>query len=368
MSLMFSRLAHNFIKNGYFPTDEVTLGRILTALSPAGGTARICDPCCGEGSALADVRQHLSEAGATIQALGVECDAERAWHAKSLLDTVLHSDINDVSCSPRSMGMLFLNPPYGALIGDKAQTGDQTKGDRLEKVFFRRALGMLRYGGILTLIVPNYVLDAEFAGLIARNFDRVRCFTAPEAMFKQVVVFGVRRRNNGRIDAAVVRSLEAFGRGEGRGDVLPEIWPEEPYLVPEADLDDVDFRFHAVRIDAPQLAAELSRFAGNTLWAGFTMQFGQIRQQHRRPLRAMRPWHLALALADGQVCGVVHSADGRQLLIKGDTYKSKREHIDVTTHDDGRVTETRTLTDIFVPVIRGLDFTPGRLGSIVTIS
>ncbi|PMR73989.1 hypothetical protein C1H69_15055 [Billgrantia endophytica] len=36
MALMFPRLARNFIKNGYFPTDEPTLERCLNALVPAG--------------------------------------------------------------------------------------------------------------------------------------------------------------------------------------------------------------------------------------------------------------------------------------------------------------------------------------------
>ena len=35
---------------------------------------------------------------------------------------------------------------------------------------------------------------------------------------------------------------------------------------------------------------------------------------------------------------------------------------------DGSVAETRILTDTFVPVIRGIDFTPGEnLGAVVTI-
>lgn len=33
MALMFPRLARNFAKNGYYPTDEATLERVLNALS-----------------------------------------------------------------------------------------------------------------------------------------------------------------------------------------------------------------------------------------------------------------------------------------------------------------------------------------------
>lgn len=46
MALMFSRLARNFARNGYYPTDELTLERTLQALVPATtGRMRILDPC-----------------------------------------------------------------------------------------------------------------------------------------------------------------------------------------------------------------------------------------------------------------------------------------------------------------------------------
>jgi hypothetical protein len=41
---MFPRLARNFIKNGYFPTDEPTLERVLSALAPSPGSMCILDP------------------------------------------------------------------------------------------------------------------------------------------------------------------------------------------------------------------------------------------------------------------------------------------------------------------------------------
>ena len=77
MALMFSRLANNFAKNGYYPTDSVTIERSLSALDLGGVNLSILDPCCGEGTALAEVKHHLTEAGAVVQAYGVEYNAER---------------------------------------------------------------------------------------------------------------------------------------------------------------------------------------------------------------------------------------------------------------------------------------------------
>ncbi|MFL1849071.1 DUF6094 domain-containing protein, partial [Pseudomonas aeruginosa] len=105
MALMFPRLARNFARNGYFPTDEVTLERALQALAPApSGRMRICDPCAGEGVALAEAAHILGRD--KVQALAVEYDRERADHARGLLDRVLHSDLFDTMISRQSFGLL----------------------------------------------------------------------------------------------------------------------------------------------------------------------------------------------------------------------------------------------------------------------
>lgn len=45
MALMFPRLARNFARNGYYPTDETTLERTLQALAPSPtGKMRILIP------------------------------------------------------------------------------------------------------------------------------------------------------------------------------------------------------------------------------------------------------------------------------------------------------------------------------------
>lgn len=365
MALIFARLARNFIKAGYFPTDETTLSRILPALDADAPWLRILDPCCGEGAALAEIKRHLSDCGAEVGAYGIEFDAERAWHAKGLLDVVAHSDVHDVFVSPRSIGLLFLNPPYGQTVADRAQTGDREKADRLEKLFCRKTVGLLQFGGVLVLIVPGYVLDTEFANLLARHLTRVSVFRAPEQRFKQVVLFGVKRRAEAP-DSATVRRLEAIGRGELPPE-LPECWTEEPYRVP-AMTDPQAFAFTVTRVDAAQLAEELQRYRSHTLWPQFGRVFGGRVVAPRRPLAEMSPWHLALALAAGEIAGVVRAADGRVMLVKGDTFKEKDRKVEFSTDEQGQVQETVTLTDRFVPAIKAIDFTPGpAYGDIVTI-
>ena len=87
------------------------------------------------------------------------------------------------------------------------------------------------------------------------------------------------------------------------------------------------------------------------------MHFHQQVRAHRRPLCQMTDWHLALALAAGQVSGVVTSKQGQVFVIKG-IYKDRTSKVSSRANDDGEVTEVRTLTDCFIPAIRALDFTP----------
>jgi Uncharacterised methyltransferase family (DUF6094) len=368
MALIFSRLAHNFIKHGYFPTDEDTLSRILTMLEPAGDCMRIYDPCCGEGTALAELKHALQGEGdeCRVEALGVEFDAERAWHAKDMLDTAIHSDVNDVFLTRRSCSLLFLNPPYGTGVSDKGCTGDKRGTNRLEHDFLRGTYDALQIGGVLILIVPSYVVDDDMATLLARNFERLHLHMSPEPRFKQCVITGVRRRA-GHPPAAVIERLISGGRGELASKVLPSIWEEAPYLVPDRT-EDAAFRFQALRIDGPQLSHDLLRMSGATLWSQFDSHFQKTTKAHRPPLRNLSKWHLALALAAGQIIGIVKSVTGRVLMIKGDTYKDKKRSVEYTTDDKGNVSETVIMTDRFVPIIRGIDMTDGdNLGRLVTI-
>lgn len=352
MALMFQRLAQNYAKNGYFPTDSETTQRILNAIVPSeSGTMRILDPCCGEGVILAETQHHLGDQSVSY---GIEYNEERAWQAKQIMNHCIHGDIHDCVINARSYSLLVLNPPYGDTVKDK--TDINAKRDRLEKLFYRRTHGLLQYGGIMVLIVPYYSLDKEYSTWIARHFTRVKAFMAPETRFKQLVLFGVKRRVSDT-DIVVRDRLIGIGNGDISADELPALWDEEPYMVPASNLQD-EFKFHSVRVDPRQLEDVLDHHP--SLWNQMGMVFRYTEKSHRPPLRKLSEWHLALALAAGQIFGVVKSRDGRTYVIKGDTFKAKSVKEEVETNSKDEVIGVKRIhTDRFVPTIRAIDFTRG---------
>lgn len=387
MALIFPRLARNFVKNGYFPTDSVTMGRIVQALRFEGHKCTVFDPCCGEGTALSSVQEHLitaSSSNAAVTSFGVELDEERAWHSKQILNHCIHSDLRNTKIGARQFGLLFLNPPYGDAVADKAQLSDPNANRlRLEKEFYRRTTGLLQFGGIMVLVIPYYTLDKEFGTWIARRFRDVRVFMAPEQQFQQAVIFGVNQKITERWattdEYQQTRStLIAVGNGDTQAPELPEDWIDQEFGDDEGIFyhvpDSVEVKsFEALRFDAKQLSHTLNS-VGKPLNIGLWKQYDQIFAQqktwdHKRPLCDVSDWHLALMLAAGQVSGVVKSNDDRTFVVRGDTYKDKQVTVTEDVSAKGAVQTVRTHTDIFVPAIRGLDMTPGSstFGEVFTI-
>ena len=239
MALMFQRIARNFARNGYFPTDKASLERVLQALRPAStGRMRVLDPCAGEGAAIAELAHHLGRE--RVQACAVEYHAERAASMHGLVDRGLQGDLMDTVISPRSVGCQWLNPPYGDLLADHAgYESYQGKGRRrLEKLFYQRTVGTLQYGGVMVLIVPDYALDKELTGWLVNHFTELRVFRAAVDDFQQVVILGrrVRRREAQRSqEAKAIRAqLLRVGSKEVIPEVIPAVWPFEPYVIPAA--------------------------------------------------------------------------------------------------------------------------------------
>ena len=365
MALMFPRLARNFARNGYFPTDEATLERILAGLlaDSTTGTLRLLDPCAGEGVAVTEIACHLGE---RAQACAVEFDGARAEHCASMADMTLHSDLMDTVISQQAFSLLFLNPQYGDLVRDDVPDPDKQGRERLEKLFYRRTLDTLMYDGILVLIVPHYTLDKTFAGWIANSFTDVQVHAAATDQFKQVVVTGRRIRwqqQDSQLTRQTRECLIAIGKGDETAPPLPEVWAS-PYCVPAARQPLK--HFYRVTLEPQQLAAEIERVKG--LWPAFASLSVQS-QTPRPPARRLSRWHLALALAAGAITGVITSPAGRTLVVRGDTWKMKERKTDITEDDDGNITETLILTDRFVPAISAWDMTTDAVtfGELLTI-
>lgn len=374
MALMFPRLARNFARNGYFPTDEETLERTLQALEPSSHKMCILDPCAGEGVAIAEAAHALGRT--KVRAYAVEYDAERAAHAATLVDRCLRSDLMDTVVTRQSFGLLWLNPPYGDLLRDQAG-GSEFKGRaRLEKLFYQRSLPLLQYDGVLIYIIPQYSLDSELVGWLTRHFADLNVFRAIDTQFKQIVIFGRRVRRSDLVSPITADLLAgerhaersyllAVGRGEEDVEPLPSKWEYEPYRVPSST--DEPEHFYRTTLEPEQFAAEVHRLHG--LWNAFDSHLAAGQRSWRRPARALSTWHLSLSLAAGAISGVVTSPSGRVLVVKGDTHKEKSLTTEYTEDDDGSVKETRILTDRFVPVIRAWDMTPNSAtrGQVLTI-
>lgn len=374
MALMFPRVARNFAKNGYYPTDEQTLERILAMLKPDDkGITNVIDPCAGEGVAIAEVKHCLGKD--STMAFAVEYDQERALHAATITDHCLRSDLMDSVISRQSFGLLWLNPPYGDLASDTAGvTAYQGTGrKRLEKLFYQRTMPLLQYDGVMVLILPGYVLDEEFAGWITNHFRDLCVYEGVDKTFKQVVIIGKRTRSaetsKDKERKPFRDQLIRIGRAEAQADELPPLGDAvASYPVPHANKD-VD-QFFRISMDPEQMLEEIQRAQG--CWSDFAgIFYGTDNQVQRQPARPLSDWHLALSLAAGALSGVIHSPrSGRTLIVKGDTHKKKVRRIEFTENEHGDVAETKIDTDVFVPLIKAWEMTPNSdlFGSILHIS
>lgn len=363
--LMHPRVAHNHADNGYFPTDAATLARIAACLDTEAESVRLFDPCCGTGEALNSLAAALGSDSTSCQAYGVELDKARAREAAGRLNFVVQSDIENCTMQASAVGLLFLNPPYG-FAGKDHLSNQRTK--RLEEIFLARTFGTLQPGGVLVLIVPEAALTEHLTGEIATHCTDVRMIRAAVDTYRQLVIFGIRPKNKATIGKkqadAQQRLLLDFANAPA---TLPAGTPA--YCVPAAPLK--AFRPVSFKLEHDVLERELEQHKGRTLWPAFGQHFGTsaVVAGKRRPLCALGQWHAALALAAGQVNGIVTSSGGRRLLVKGTTHKTKVETKSEEYDRKDRLVVTLTSTDRFSPSIRAVDLTEGSsdFGRVLTI-
>ncbi|MCX8578689.1 class I SAM-dependent methyltransferase [Gilliamella sp. B2776] len=369
VALLSPRVAHNFAKNGYYPTDDATTNAIVSHFVRTDNTAiRVLDPCVGEARAASNITYSISH---KAKLYGIEYNRYRADIAEKYCDVLLKSDLFDTVISPNSFGLLFLNPPYGNLTSEHngAITNYQKDYKRLEKIFYRFTIPSLQYNGILVLIIPFTQLDEMLSNWIASQFTDISIFTACDKQFNQVVIFGRKVRQN---DIALQEKNEMKAKFKAifEGKIVPDeiaVTDKPNYQIPESKSEIKSF--YKLSFTDVELEQEVKKIGG--LWNDFNLFFKRCCESKRKPLCKMSDWHLSLALAAGEINGIVKSNTGKTYIIKGDTYKSKLKSVEDTLDDEGLVVESKTiLTDKFIPSIKAWDFTPysETFGSLLVIS
>ena len=362
-SLMFNRVAHNYANLGYYPTDDATVLGVTQRLDTRFEKIRIFDPCCGTGKALADIAQHLTECGAKVESHGVELEEGRANDAKKCLTRALQADFDNCFFRAKGVGLLFLNPPYGFGARDQLSTAKQM---RLEEKFLKKSWDAMQSGGVCALIVPTQSLQKGFVGYIAAHLDKITVYRAAVDTYNQVVIMGTRPPRLTDITADTVRKQAELISDWANAPMITEPASGVLYEVPA--MPDTPFNPINHIIDHKHLSETLPR--NKTLWQGFDNRFsGSLTLDKRRPLMPLSNWHTALALAAGQVEGIVEDTNGRRLLVKGATHKRKETKYTEEFDSKGDSIIIATATDRFVPCIRAIDLTQGdNFGRVLTVS
>ncbi len=163
MALMFPRCAQ-LCRNGYFPTDEVTLERALQAPLRPVGQLRICDPCAGRGC--------LAEA-AHIPAEKVPARCRVRPRARRpcsrLLEQCCHMTFSNM-ISRQSFRTALANPPYGRPGADtpvRRSTGQRPQAS--EKASTSAACRCCSTAASCP-DCSHYVLDDELTGWLSNHF------------------------------------------------------------------------------------------------------------------------------------------------------------------------------------------------------
>lgn len=206
-------------KAGFYPTPEKTTEYIKEWIcySNRNKEYHIIDPCCGEGTALDQMRK----AAWYVNTYGIELDSERALKAYHTLSKTLQGSIYEAKIAPlQCMGMLYLNPPYTT----------ENK-ERTEMKFLKHSIKWLAPNGVLIFIVPEHIINEKNLSWINRYFKNitiVKIHKEEYPRFKQIVLFATKRTEED-IEPTATTALQEIPHIE---DIKPVIYYIPPTQEP----------------------------------------------------------------------------------------------------------------------------------------
>ncbi|WP_054967793.1 DUF6094 domain-containing protein [Alicyclobacillus ferrooxydans] len=332
-------------KMGYYPTPPSMVAKILGRLQMTG-PARFFDPCCGEGDALSQVGT-VSPSSITY---GVEIDGHRAGEAKEKLKHVLHCGYERARVEVASMQLLFLNPPYDAHSG----LGGLEM--RKELIFLRDLSKQLAPDGVLVFVIPRYTLGPEMVNALFHRFTNLAVYRFDDdeyQAFRQVVVFGYRRKKNltsakelSDADRQMKNEMLMYGKDiEQRMPYLEESDGRMWFVPPAANIE-VPILFRGYVLDEAELRLDLAqsevfRIADNMLMST------DVQASLKRPLLPFRRTHMATLISAGALNGAVGFGQHRHMVV-GMTRKIVNR--DIVRNEDG--SETVIDTESYITAVR----------------
>ncbi|WP_409967665.1 DUF6094 domain-containing protein [Bengtsoniella intestinalis] len=302
---IIGRLMNN-VKLGYYPTGPQNIAYIKEAFSvPEGVEPNYLDPCCGCGLALSQLAQ-----GQDCHTYGVELDESRGQQAESRLYRVGYGSFFHSHVSYDAFHLLFLNPPYLAVLGEG---GNRT---RHEKRFLVESYRNLTIGGLLVYIIPYYRLTPDICRVISDNFTDVTVwrFTDDEfKKFKQVAIMG--RRKTRSEDIALAEQLDQLGYAPQNIPAIAQL-PMERYHLPTITRQVSTFK--GAQFNQKELSRQLAQ--SNSFQQ--MMCKHQHSQEQKRPLLPLSIGQVGLIGGSGLINGLVDCETPH--IIKGRIVKVKR--------------------------------------------
>ncbi|PEE63428.1 DUF6094 domain-containing protein [Bacillus thuringiensis] len=200
----------NKLMSGFYSFDEKEGEYLSKLLVQEKGKAAYLDPTCGEGEILMQLKKEIKGASKnTIKLYGCEIDLERSNKAKTLLDSVLYSSIENCVIENNYFSLVFSNPPYDNTI----KGIEDRKSERKEFIELRRSTRYVRPNGLLIFVIPGYRFsDRKISKYLSMNFRdaKVLKFSSENYQrFKQCVFIGRKRASASKtLDEHLYNSLQ----------------------------------------------------------------------------------------------------------------------------------------------------------------
>lgn len=287
------------LKLGYFPLPDSEAHKIGKLLSfPNGVKTTALDPCAGTGTALLAITAEADDCAL----YGVELDSTRARACAATGIETIHADFSDVT-GMGTMSLVYCNPPY-----DLDSATDEVK-RRQEGVFLQNVTEWLAPGGLLVFVVPYYTLR-DCAQRFATAYERVQIFrlTDPQAaMYRQVVVFAVRRKITHNPDYRINTQLREASSHTATIQTLDEAIDEgiAPYPVRRAV--PVTVRSTGMPTDVIEDLLPLNQ--AYTVVSQFLLPPDDL--EIKRPPTPLHAGHVGLLCSAGMLNGIFGEGDNR---------------------------------------------------------